>query len=76
VQNVKKEHKEEQPILTHFDFPDCFALIYRQLDEARSTLQFMPNKELQEEMARQINDLDEECKRVCEEIPGGEFELG
>lgn len=53
-----------------------YGKIKLQLDEARSTLDFIPDKELRDTMAKQIHDLDEECKRVCESIPDGEFELG
>jgi hypothetical protein len=36
----------------------------------------MPNQEIQDAMSKQINDLDEECKVACENLPNGEFELG
>mmetsp|Transcript_3675 Transcript_3675/g.6979 ORF Transcript_3675/g.6979 Transcript_3675/m.6979 type:complete len:317 (-) Transcript_3675:5048-5998(-) len=53
-----------------------YGKIKLQLDEARSTLQFMPDKEIKEAISKQIDNLDDECKKVCESIPNGEFELG
>ena len=59
-------------------FPKTYNVesIGRQIEAARSTLQFIKSEDVREAMSRRIDELEEESKQVCAKCQDGKFQLG